>query len=98
MLSKPRWWWRIGLALACVASAGGLLSLTLGADRFQTVKVGDAAVEFACVSRLLVIVPMSLRPLTIEERADAIDALDDELTAAAGSAAVASAAATCSRG
>ncbi len=66
-----------------MASAGGLLALTLGPDRFRAVRLGAAGVEIACVSRLLVIVPMSLRPLTIEERADAIDALDDELNGAA---------------
>lgn len=83
MLRKPHWSWRIALVLACMASAGGLLALMLGTDRFRTLKLGDTAVEIACVSRLLVIVPMNLRPLTIEERADAIDALDDELAAAA---------------
>ncbi len=52
------------------------------ADRFRVLKIGSTTVEFACVSGLLVIVPMNLRQMTIEEHAAALDALDDELTAA----------------
>lgn len=82
MLRAPRWWWRIAIALVCVASAGGLFVLAYSDDRFRALSVGSTTVEFACVSGLLVIVPMTLNPMTDDERTAAIDALGDEIAVA----------------